>query len=304
MKKYALIFIMGVVLLASCKTQEEPLTPSEGMEMPYKVPQGNNEYDNRIVDWNKRTGTFILYKFTDRDAYWKKFNWDKIIYNAAGSIVGGTTLIQEAKPEYIDKLLTLVEDNYFKLFPDQFLKKALPIRILLCDTINYYSSSKFYLRNYHIGTDYICIGYAGAGFDANWTTANIKAMRDRLVPDIFSSLLNSKDIQIPEEFKSLSTYGVAVTNTNMFEKGFLYYSSTATTVTPEWDWSNYVKYISQYPYSMFTTPPSTPDRFPYLTGMLLPAKDKYGLVKQKYDIVVKYFKDVHGIDIQAIGNMP
>ena len=68
MKLYFYLFILAIGLF-SCD-DDNSLIPSETPEFGYSVPQGNHDYDERIVDWNKRCNTFILYKFDLKELYW------------------------------------------------------------------------------------------------------------------------------------------------------------------------------------------------------------------------------------------
>ncbi|WP_127128054.1 hypothetical protein [Pseudoflavitalea rhizosphaerae] len=65
MKKTSLFSIIAFALLtvaAGCN-KEADLTPGEPY-MPFEFPQGNNPYDQRIIDFQKTNGTYILYKFS------------------------------------------------------------------------------------------------------------------------------------------------------------------------------------------------------------------------------------------------
>lgn len=67
---------MLVASLIAC-SDDDNLTPSERTEFGYTVPQGDHEYDDRIVDWNKRCNTFILYKFDLKELYWQVSSWNE-----------------------------------------------------------------------------------------------------------------------------------------------------------------------------------------------------------------------------------
>lgn len=66
---YCAAIIILLCVMSACGYSEDELTPS-GDALTYKLPQGNNDYDQTIVDYYNKYGTYILYKYTDKDAYW------------------------------------------------------------------------------------------------------------------------------------------------------------------------------------------------------------------------------------------
>lgn len=66
----------------ACNDDDERLSPSDIAEYELVIPQGNHDYDDRIVDWFERTGVYILYKFDPVDVYynptgtWGEVRWD------------------------------------------------------------------------------------------------------------------------------------------------------------------------------------------------------------------------------------
>ena len=72
--KFNLFYIvLGVWIWMGCD-DTETLTPSQESEPIYVLPQGAHDYDEKIVEWHKRCGFYILYKFEPRDLY---FNWGR-----------------------------------------------------------------------------------------------------------------------------------------------------------------------------------------------------------------------------------
>ena len=45
--------------IVSCDN-EDNLSPTETPEIGYVVPQGDHDYDQKIVDWSERCNSFIL----------------------------------------------------------------------------------------------------------------------------------------------------------------------------------------------------------------------------------------------------
>lgn len=83
MKQWIIIMMLctGGMLLA-CNDDDERLSPSDIAEYELTLPQGDHDYDDRIVDWFERTGVYILYKFDPVDVYyrptssWPEVTWD------------------------------------------------------------------------------------------------------------------------------------------------------------------------------------------------------------------------------------
>lgn len=68
--KYVLwISLIGILGWIGCSDDSEKLTPSDILEYRIEIPQGDHDYDARIVDWFERTGVYILYKFAPREVY-------------------------------------------------------------------------------------------------------------------------------------------------------------------------------------------------------------------------------------------
>lgn len=68
------IYILALVCLGiSCGDDSENLQPSEQLEYHLTLPQGDHDYDQRIVEWYDSCGFYILYKFNPADVY---FNVD------------------------------------------------------------------------------------------------------------------------------------------------------------------------------------------------------------------------------------
>ena len=49
--KQVILVVLSVILLASCYKKEDDLTPSEGTEEIFQIPQGEHAYDSVVVDW-------------------------------------------------------------------------------------------------------------------------------------------------------------------------------------------------------------------------------------------------------------
>lgn len=95
------ILIVGFIGWIGCNDDNKTLTPSGVEEYELVIPQGNHEYDARIVDWFDRTGVYILYKFDPVDVYLKvQASWQEM---------------------YLDTIRTV---NYYEMKEGDFVKDS------------------------------------------------------------------------------------------------------------------------------------------------------------------------------------
>ena len=126
----------------------------------YSVPQGNHDYDDRIVDWNKRCNTFILYKFNLKELYWQVNAWEESKPEPEGSTSSfpytNGLLGAVADEEYVGEQLDLIETLFLNFYPDTTLRRCLPLKLLLCGELNWRSvEGNVSLRNVYSGYDYL-----------------------------------------------------------------------------------------------------------------------------------------------------
>ena len=69
MKKIMLYIGLSVFIYGMMACDDDNLIPTTRPEFGYSVPQGEHEYDDRIVDWKNRCNFF----------YWYFYNNNKII---------------------------------------------------------------------------------------------------------------------------------------------------------------------------------------------------------------------------------
>lgn len=79
--KYLLyVLVAGMIGWMGCSDDDETLTPSDIDEYELTIPQGNHEYDARIVDFYDHTGVYMLYKYSDREIFFSVDNAWPFIY--------------------------------------------------------------------------------------------------------------------------------------------------------------------------------------------------------------------------------
>ena len=69
--RYLLTIILGLFLWTGCNDDDETLVPSTEPEFRYVLPQGHHDYDTKIVNWYEDCGFYILYKYEDKDVFYR-----------------------------------------------------------------------------------------------------------------------------------------------------------------------------------------------------------------------------------------
>jgi hypothetical protein len=297
-KYFAIIGLLFI--LAACKKTEEKLVPTEKPEYGYTVPQGSNSYDDRIVAYHKRWGTYLLYKFSTLDFAWQVTGSDKY-YKGVG-----------ANEIYINQQLDLLDNTFFKYYQDSTLNKYLPSKFFLCSSLTFQNKrvDAYALTSTFMG------GYES--FAVNWGNkgiVNINSPIDSVsifrsnVNFSFLKMMNLKGkMGISDVFLFSSDYVAVIsptapatnpTNADLYKRGFLAGTSTSTPSNQN-DWYSYLQVILANKYATLIDPATTATDAS-AKGILSQVKDVNGLVRRKYDAITKYYKEVYNIDIQKIG---
>lgn len=296
MKLYFYLFILAIGLF-SCD-DDNSLIPSETPEFGYSVPQGNHDYDERIVDWNKRCNTFILYKFDLKELYWEVYKWVES-KPTPGDIYAYTTglLGAVADETYVGEQLDLVESLFLDFYPDSTLCNLLPLKLLLCGKLDWRTASGSFRPPYNVYSGYDYLAFNWGNEQVLTLTADQKNAFKYDVNNAFlTRLLNSGKIVEDASFYERMNYTDKVTQQNMYGRGFIKAGTKQGN-----DVKNYIQAIIQTPYEDLIAEPADND-YTY-NGILHAKKDVNGYIRKKYDILVNKFKENYGIDLQAIGNV-
>lgn len=292
------IFILAASLVAC--DDENSLTPTETPEFGYSVPQGNHDYDDRIVDWNERCNTFILYKFDLKELYWDVNGWNESTptpedssypYPYSNGLLGAV-----ADEAYVGEQLDLVETLFLDFYPDSTLYNLLPLKLLLCGELNWRTvEGSVTSYNVYSGYDYLAFNWGNEDV-LTITNAQKTTFKYQVNYAFLSRLLNNGKIVEDASFYEGMNYEDKVTQANMYERGFI-----KSGTKQEDDVEIYVQAIIQTPYEDLIAEPADKD---YTSkGILHAKKDVNGYIRKKYDILVNKFKENYGIDLQAIGNV-
>lgn len=306
--------------LASCTNDEEALI-SSGISSAYKVPQGSNDFDDIIVDYYNLYGSCLLYKFSDKDAYWTPNGWmNGEEGNISGEDIGTMGFMVSASEEsYVAPQLNLIRELWFDSYSTEFLKKYLPVKILLCSALVYvdfdFSSWPFMLRgkrkNAWYNYDNISVNYGNDAINSMSRDDSVSFKDD--INRVFIESMIKREVLLPEEeFVGLVDYTVATTLTTtkaLWAVGVVppvnnYGSGYAASAKN--DLQYFMIMMTCYSEEFLNGEPSSITDWDSSEaswqGIFNPAKDVNGLLKRRYDMVRDYFIVNYNMDLQGIGN--
>lgn len=276
--------------------EEEPLTPTEGLEFRYTVPQGNHDYDAKIVDWYEKNGFYILYKFDPKDVYFNVTLWTGPMYDSLHGDWKGSIAAAVAEEEYVGKQLKFVEDIFLNFYSDTVLNTWMPMKLLLCSQLKTPKNMKSI--EMASGLDFLAINYGSPEIeDLLADETRILDFKNALHYLFFLRLKEQEKLIAPKEFEKISEYGKSVNQKNMFSLGFL---TTASEMKSPTDFLYYIQTITSYSYDELIAETEAGDYT--MIGILNPKKDVNGLIRKKYDALIHYFQNTLHMDLQAIGN--
>ncbi len=301
MKQNIGILMLLLIILSAACTYDENVKASETPELiygKYTLPQGEHDYDTKIVEFYTENNSLLLYKFNDRDFGWNVTG--TILWNPVTDTTGGNYEYEIANELYVGYQLELLNQKCFKYFPEDWLKTLLPQRILLCSKLNAVTGM---LDHYPTEEDrelrHVVKGYHH--FAVNWGNQNILSMtaeqRNEFKVEMCKTFLryiypdadSGNDLLgRPDLFATVSTYSND-NSSGEYANGIL--NSEHKNSIRE-DWFDYIIAIVSNSYAELTAE----------GGILNAEVDVNGKIREKYDIMVNFFKTEHNFDIQAIGN--
>ncbi|WP_143310041.1 hypothetical protein [Chitinophaga vietnamensis] len=270
-------FLIATLAILSACHKEAAITP-DPVRPIYILPQGHQSYDDSIVAFHKQYGSYILYKFTQHD-----FDYNYIDRRTDTAYVADTA--------YIPQALAFLKSQLFNCYPESFLQKTLPFKILLArqivDTIG---ATKAFAATGSM----LAFGYANSTLPQQ-TPEQLRQLRGLAHRNYMERAYRVANIAIPDDFMSTapSSYG-SVGNDNRYALGVVDSVAQFSELNVATDLLGYVQMITGHSYDELSSPghPLSPD------------VDVNGLVMKRYTIVVNYFINMYGVDLQAIGNLP
>lgn len=269
----AILSLLLLTTAISCK-KENAIVKSDEDARLYKLPQGDQPYDQQIVDFYNKYHTVILYNYvrSDFDYNFTSFTLPNISAPAAG-------------PIGIQQTLNFLQEQWFSMYPDAFLKKGLPLKILLSSRI-----SKIPEQGTNSDLPAIA-GYRNVTFGLtgkldNLTPGAIDTARGALHDAFWQQAFANNTIELPPTFPSLSTY--PSTAAAMKQAGTFF---SRQGMTMYHDAGDYMKVITSKSRTWLDA------------NLFTPQNDPNGNFKKKYDILVNYYQTKYNVDLQAIGNL-
>ncbi|MFB6454124.1 hypothetical protein ACE38W_02545 [Chitinophaga sp. Hz27] len=279
-----LLGLMPLLLSALAGCHKENIKPDPIPDF-YALPQGNQSYDDSIVAFHAKYGTYILYKFSAKD-----FSYDLNQAVKATATVGNTA--------YVGDALDFLKSECLNFYPEKFLRKTLPFKILLAsaiDSADALHSEQPYQRSVtgiYGSQTMMCMAWADSTI-LHLTPEGRKTLRSYLHKGYARQAIVSGAMSIPLSFlKYIPGYSGTGSSTLSFREGIVEDISRVPTSdrAPFWDFAGYVGMITGH------------SKADLDTTYLSPAVDVNGLIQLKYNAVIQFYME-QGVDLQAIGNL-
>ncbi|WP_316838660.1 hypothetical protein [Pedobacter gandavensis] len=292
----ALILSLSIMLFLTngCKKTEDKLTATEFPEPGFQLPQGNNDYDQRIMDYFQRWDSYVLYKFSQQDINWRITGYDNF-YKSAPAI-----------PDYINAQLDLLESTFFKYYSDGTLKQFLPRKVFLCSSLGTGTTTitqvDTYLLPFGNGKFGGYQSFALNGGNAGVSSINKAVYRGNVNFSFLKMMDLEGKMKRSDVFTGISDYTnpiAGTTQADRYKRGFLVLPVGLPEILQ--DWQGFIQLIVSNPYTYLTDPATTASDVT-AKGILSPVKDANGLIKRKYDAMISFYKQQYDIDLQAIGD--
>jgi hypothetical protein len=279
-----LVLPLLLCIFISCR-KEASLLPGKAQD-PYTLPQGNQPYDDSIVAFYQKYGSYILYRFTEKD----------LVYDYSSYLsVKGTP----GNPAYIRHTLNYFKSQCLDFYPESFLKKTMPFKILLAAAIDTFSTEQVIspvtrsLTGFCSSGNMMAIGWADSTL-LQQSPARLKQLRGFMHRSYMEQAVQSGAMELPADFVKNTPEKYHELNgregANGVIEGLVYLAEKRKNAA--WDFACYICAITGHTKAE-------------LDATILNARyDVNGKVKLKYDIVIRFFRNTYGVDLQAIGNHP
>ncbi len=314
--KYIYIFLTAVLLVA-CHS-EDNIHPTEKKDTRFELPQGNHDFDSQIVEWSKKYGINVLYKFTDADLNYK-FTTNYNQYE----------MTEEADEAGIRAAVIFLKEDFIGLYSDEVKSKYLPSKILLAGILyaNDFGTTKYepiwdtlavanlgvFIRGLdHITFPRVDAGFAGRIADTEYRKKLRLAIHRTFINFLMfpsnellekipgTEILNTfasytlVNPELPNVSNPYSYGNVWYHSEDMYKLGFLSYSSY-------WGW---------FPPYYWTAPLTKENDFYSFINFIFtqtkselhanPIYVNYPQIKKKCDYLIQSFAH-YGIDLHQVG---
>jgi hypothetical protein len=273
--KSSYLFLILALTIVACQ-KEEKLTPGE-YESPYKLPQGNTAADDTIMSIHRKYGTYILYRFSQGD-----YAYDYSIVRKDSAF--------NANPAYIDTTLNFFRNQLMAQYPDSFLRKTMPVKVLLASHITIKSGVTDEFIGFSSTSSMVAIGWADSTL-VHLTPLETKKLRGKLHHYYWERAYRTKSVEVPSAFSQAMPDYAKVTLQNRYQLGVVADIGLYGVDLGQ----DFLAYID-----MITCNSTSELEANYFD----PGIDTKGLIRQKYNAIITYYKTEYGVDLQAIGNLP
>ena len=292
------IVYLSSLLVTGCR-KEAKLTPTTDPEDVYNgntLPQGNHPYDADIKQLFDKYQTLFLYKYVHHDLYYNVNDDFSGIYDTVSdNTTKGGYFDVPADEGYIGALLDTLKNVWLNYYPDSLLKKGLPQKVFLVDSFYFaYPGPGKPVDNYPVmadvysGGDYILAARGGARI-LNMTPEDRYAFKAQLNSAFLTFAHKLGAVRPSTTWGAITDYA-SLNYLNYYALGAIYQDPYGN--NPDKDWDSYMTAIVSNSYATLTSP----------GNILDPAVDVNGLIRQRYDMMIAYFKTLFGVDLQAIGD--
>lgn len=257
----------------SC-SKEADIKPDE-LKPAFSLPQGNHPYDKQILDFYNTYGCYMLYKFSEQD-----FNW-----NITGTI---PYVADQGDENYIGQSLEALDKQLFSFYPANFLKAALPYKIVLSSRIrevDLFLDTLDNPVNSVYTSSHFAFGRAGSSLET-LTTDELKVMKSDLHKAFWGQAIGFGKISLPPAFLAATNY-VDVYAWTKAQYG-VFMSDNDVSASPYNDFLGFIDVITSKTQQELEQ------------GLFLPQNDPKGKYRLKYNIIVNYYKQAYSVDLQAI----
>lgn len=292
--KYIFFLCMAAVLTAGCYSEDDivPTDDSQSVDR-FTFPQGDNSWDNDIVDIYNTFGVEMIYKgFTNTD-----------INRSWTSYSGTFTASELASDSEVEYTVNVLKNHIFAYLTPEITKGVFKPYIYLTRNLRRGESGSFSNRKLS-GLDSWAVCLFWDGRNTPTTKSELFQFRGAFLYDVLNDALSNGNIAIPDEYNEGFDYTTAInsydrTSDNYYLKrgfvsasilwGYFYPVSSIRSITAA---SNFFQYIHL---GMYYSDEEIDSRYPRST---------YPFLRSKLDYVVNYMKTQYNIDLKAIHNGP
>jgi len=296
-KIFSFLVVAIMMTITACK-KEAPADPNI-LDYGPLYTFDNTPLGQRLEGIYNRTGSYVLYQNI------KPQDWTWNFNKSSGNfwIANGVSDPETNMPLVLDYL----EQYWFGLYTDKFLRDYLPLRIIVSDSLLNSTSRQQYQKGE--GMQAISIRMVNTATTpmtthlAQWTETQKKTIAKNLHQNFYLETIATKlSNLLPEDFYTGSIYDYVVETSNPSKKnpkelGFWNLATQSTnTVSP-----TKIVDVMDWLKTMAATKPQDMDALFYYTSG---GVTKYSSVmKHKYDVLQKYMQDVYGMSFHQLNEI-